>query len=218
MISEQRINNIVRNLKLRFPPEHFTEKHPDPFKILIATVLSQRTRDEKTDLASDALFKVYNTPQKLADADSKKVRQLIKPVGFYNQKTKRIIQISKILLEKYNGKVPANIETMVTLPGVGRKTANCTMIYGFHKAAMCVDTHVHRLSNRIGFSKTKTPEQTEEVLRKVIPKKHWFDLNELLVVHGQNICKPITPVCSKCPIKQWCDYYKTNCKIKGKCK
>jgi len=218
MISEQRINNIVSNLKLRFPPEHFTEKHPDPFKILIATVLSQRTRDAKTDIASDALFKVYNTPQKLANADPKKVRQLIKPVGFYNQKTKRIIQISKILLEKYDGKVPGNIETMVTLPGVGRKTANCVMVYAFKKPALPVDSHVHRVSNRIGLVKTKTPEQTEFALMKVIPKKYWIDINELIVRHGQVICNPITPKCSICPIKPWCDYYKANCKIKGKCK
>ncbi len=218
MMSERRTHNIIKNLKLRFPPGHFTEKHPDPFKILIATVLSQRTRDEKTDIASDALFRVYDTPRKLANADLGKVKRLIKPVGFYNQKSKRIIKISKILLEKYDGRVPANIETMVTLPGVGRKTANCTMIYGFHKPAMCVDTHVHRLSNRIGFCKTKTPDKTEQELRKVIPIHDWVDINELLVVHGQNICKPITPICSKCPISKWCDYYKTECKVKGRCK
>ncbi len=218
MKSEESIHRIIRSLRHRFEPEHFTAKHADPFKILIATVLSQRTRDEKTNLASDALFKRYDTAKKLANADLKKVRRLIKPVGFYNQKAKRIIKISKILLEKYNGKVPADIEEMTLLPGVGRKTANCTMIYGFHKPAMCVDTHVHRLSNRIGFCKTKTPEKTEIALREVIPIHDWVDINELLVVHGQNICKPITPICSKCPISKWCDYYKTECKVKGRCK
>ena len=218
MIPEQRISNVIKNLKRRFPPEHFTEKHPDPFKILIATVLSQRTRDVKTDIAADRLFKVYTTAKKLAAADPKRVRKLIKPVGFYNQKTKRIIKISKILLQKYKGKVPADIEKMTSLPGVGRKTANCTMIYGFHKPAMCVDTNVHRVSNRIGLCRTKNPNKTELALRQSVPQKYWVDINELLVVHGQSICRPITPLCSRCPITRWCDYYRKECKVKGKCR
>lgn len=207
-----KIKRIVRKLKQRFPKEHFTERHTTPFEILIATVLSQRTRDENTIIAADKLFKKFNTAKKLANADFKTIKRLIKNVGFYNQKAKRIIKISKILLKNYKGSVPKNLNELLSLPGVGRKTANCVLVYGYRIPAIPVDTHVHRISNRIGLIKTKTPEETETALMKVVPKKYWIDLNELFVRHGQTICLPIKPKCNICPIVKECRYKYKNFK------
>ena len=181
-----------------------------PFRILIATILSARTKDENTTKAADKLFKVYGTPKKLANAKVKDVEKMIKSVGFYHVKSKRIINAAKIILTKYNGKVPANMDKLVDLPGGGRKTANCVLVYAFEEPAIPVDTHVHRISNRLGLVETKTPEETEMVLRKKIPKKYWLPINNTFVMYGQNICKPISPMCDVCQIKNSCKYYKTN--------
>jgi len=181
-----------------------------PFRILIATILSARTKDENTTKAADKLFKVYGTPKKLANAKVKDVEKMIKSVGFYHVKSKRIINAAKIILTKYNGKVPANMDKLVDIPGVGRKTANCVLVYAFEEPAIPVDTHVHRISNRLGLVETKTPEETEMVLRKKIPKKYWLPINNTFVMYGQNICKPISPMCDVCQIKNSCKYYKTN--------
>jgi len=180
-----------------------------PFRILIATILSARTKDENTTKAADKLFKLYGTPQKLAKAKVRDVEKVIKSVGFYHVKSKRIIEVANIILTKYHGKVPADIDKLVEIPGVGRKTANCVLVYAFEKPAIPVDTHVHRISNRLGLVDTKTPEETEMELRKKIPKKYWLPINNTFVMYGQNICKPISPMCSVCKIRNSCNYFKT---------
>ena len=180
-----------------------------PFRILIATILSARTKDENTTKAADKLFKLYGTPQKLAKAKVKDVEKVIKSVGFYHVKSKRIIEVANLILSKYNGKVPADIDKLVDMPGVGRKTANCVLVYAFEKPAITVDTHVHRISNRLGLVDTKTPEETEMALREKIPKKYWLDINNTFVMYGQNICKPISPMCDVCKIRKTCNYFQT---------
>ena len=180
-----------------------------PFRILIATILSARTKEENTTKAADKLFKLYGTPQKLAKAKVKDVEKVIKSVGFYHVKSKRIIEVANLILSKYNGKVPADIDKLVDMPGVGRKTANCVLVYAFEKPAIPVDTHVHRISNRLGLVDTKTPEETEMALREKIPKKYWLDINNTFVMYGQNICKPISPMCDVCKIRKTCNYFQT---------
>lgn len=180
-----------------------------PFRILIATILSARTKDENTTKAANKLFKLYGTPQKLAKAKIKDVEKVIKSVGFYHVKSKRIIEVANLILSKYNGKVPADIDKLVDMPGVGRKTANCVLVYAFEKPAIPVDTHVHRISNRLGLVDTKTPEETEMALREKIPKKYWLDINNTFVMYGQNICKPISPMCDVCKIRKICNYFQT---------
>ena len=181
----------------------------NPFKILIGTVLSARTKDENTTKAVTELFKVYNTPKKLAKAKAKDVEKIIKSVGFYHVKSRRIIEVANIILTKYHGKVPPDIDKLVEMPGVGRKTANCVLVYAFEKPAIPVDTHVHRISNRLGLVDTKTPEDTEMELRKKIPKKYWLPINNTFVMYCQYICKPISPMCNVCKIKNNCNYFKT---------
>ena len=180
-----------------------------PFRILIATVLSARTKDENTTKAADKLFKVYGTPKKLANAKVKDVEKMIKSVGFYHVKARRIIEVANIILTKYHGKVPPDMDKLVEIPGVGRKTANCVLVYAFEKPAIPVDTHVHRISNRLGLVDTKTPEDTEMELRKKVPKKYWLPINNTFVMYGQNICKPISPMCEVCKIRKNCKYFKT---------
>ena len=197
------IASIVKALKKEYgwKREHLS----DPFRVLITTVLSQRTKDANTDKASKALFSKYTTPRQLANARLKDIEKLIRASGFYKVKARRIKEISEIILEKYNGRTPRKIEELLSLPGVGRKTANCVLVFAYRQPAIPVDTHVHRLSNRLGWVKTKTPEKTESQLVKKIPKKYWIDLNELLVTHGQSICLPRRPRCSVCPIEKWCE-------------
>lgn len=175
-----------------------------PFEILVSTILSLRTKDQVTAQAAERLFKVARTPRQILNLDEKRLQTLIYPVGFYPTKAKRLLEISNILIERYNGEVPDELEALLKLPGVGRKTANLVLIEGFHKAAICVDTHVHRISNRIGYVKTRNPEETEFALRKKLPQKHWKIYNELLVAFGQVICKPVSPLCSQCPVSDMC--------------
>jgi endonuclease-3 len=179
----------------------------DPFRILIGTILSQRTRDENTTRAVDNLFQQYKNPAELAAANEDQVRPLIRPAGFYRAKAKSIIEVSRRIVSEYDGKVPNNFEELISLPSVGRKTANCVLVYGFGKPAIPVDTHVHRISNRLGIVNTKTPEQTELDLMKKVPKKYWLQLNELFVRFGQTVCKPIGPKCDICSLRPVCDYY-----------
>ena len=180
-----------------------------PFSILIGTILSARTKDESTTKVVKVLFSKYKNPKQLANANLKDVEKIIKPIGFYHVKSKRIIEVAKIIDSKYKGKVPEDLETLVKLPGVGRKTANCVLVYAFEKPAIPVDIHVHRISNRLGLVKTKNPEETEQELMKKIPKKFWIDINDTFVMYGQNICKPISPMCDVCKIKKSCKFYKT---------
>lgn len=177
----------------------------DPFIVLIACILSLRTNDKTTYPATLRMLKLGKTPEDFAKLDPKVLEKAIYPVGFYANKAKQIVELSKELVEKYNSKVPDEIEELVKFNGVGRKTANLVLSEGFHKPAICVDVHVHRISNRLGYVKTKNPEETEFALRKKLPQKYWIDINSLLVTHGQNICKPINPKCEQCPIKEYCN-------------
>ena len=180
-----------------------------PFSILIGTILSARTKDESTTKVVKILFSKYKNSKELSNAKLKDVEKIIKSIGFYHVKAKRIIEVSKIINSKYGGKVPDELEKLVDLPGVGRKTANCVLVYAFDKPAIPVDIHVHRISNRLGLVKTKTPEETEFELMKKIPKKLWLEINDTFVMYGQNICKPISPMCNVCKIKKDCNYYNT---------
>jgi len=180
-----------------------------PFSILIGTILSARTKDETTTKAVKALFLKYKNPEDLANAKIKDVEKIIRSIGFFHVKSKRIIEVAKIIHEKYKDKVPEDLDTLVQLPGVGRKTANCVLVYAFEKPAIPVDIHVHRISNRLGLVNTKNPEDTEQELMKKIDKKYWIDINDTFVMYGQNICKPISPMCDVCKIKKSCKYYKT---------
>ena len=180
-----------------------------PFSILIGTILSARTKDETTTKAVKALFLKYKNPKELANAKIKDVEKIIRSIGFFHVKSKRIIEVAKIIHTKYKDKVPEDLDTLVQLPGVGRKTANCVLVYAFEKPAIPVDIHVHRISNRLGLVDTKNPEETEQKLMSKIDKKYWIDINDTFVMYGQNICKPISPMCDVCKIKKSCKYYKT---------
>ena len=178
-----------------------------PFSILIGTILSARTKDESTTKVVKSLFLKYKNAKELANAKLKDVEKIIKPIGFYHVKSKRIIEVSQIIQSQYDGIVPDDLDTLIKLPGVGRKTANCVLVYAYEKPAIPVDIHVHRISNRLGLVDTKTPEDTEQELMKKIPKKYWIEINDTFVMYGQNICKPINPMCDVCKIKKNCKYY-----------
>lgn len=175
-----------------------------PFKILISTVLSLRTKDKTTEEASHHLFKLADTPQKMSVLSIPEIEKAIYPVGFYHTKARNIITICRTLLEKFTGLVPDNLDTLLTLKGVGRKTANLVITVGYKKMGICVDTHVHRISNRWGLVRTKNPEETEMALRRVLPKKYWVHFNDILVAYGQNLCVPVSPFCSHCKIRVFC--------------
>ncbi len=177
----------------------------DAFNVLISTILSQRTRDENTHTASTALFEKYATPEELANADIAVVEESIRPAGFYKQKARKIIDTARAIVEEHGSVVPDDIDELLKLPGVGRKTANCVIVYGFGKTAMPVDTHVHRISNLIGLIKTREPDHSEFALMELIPKRYWIDINRLMVRHGQVICKPINPQCARCFMSHICD-------------
>ncbi len=176
----------------------------DPFNILISTVLSLRTKDEVTYKASERLLKKAGTPEAMLTLPEKTIKKLIYPVGFYHTKAKRLKEISRILIDQYGGRVPDNLQDLLALPGVGRKTANLVLIEGFGKPAICVDTHVQRVSNRTNIVCTKTPEQTEFALQKILPKPYWKTYNKLLVSFGQTICVSVSPFCSRCPVQDQC--------------
>ena len=182
----------------------------NPFSILIGTILSARTKDENTAKVVKKLFSKYKSVHALAKAKVNDVEKLIRSIGFYHVKAKRIINVASIISSQYKGKVPNDFDELLKLPGVGRKTANCVLVYAFDIPAIPVDTHVHRISNRLGLVNTKTPEETEFELIKKIPKKYWLEINDTFVMYGQNICKPISPQCSVCKIKNICKYYETN--------
>ncbi len=181
------------------------DRTKDPYKILISTIISLRTKDEVTAEASKRLFKRAGTPEEMLTLSEEEIAELIYPAGFYRNKAKIIREISKTIIEKYRGKVPNNLEELLKLKGVGRKTANLVLSKGYGIPAICVDTHVHRIVNRLGFVKTKSPEETEEELMKKLPKKYWTEINEILVAFGQTICKPVSPLCSKCPVEKFCE-------------
>lgn len=176
----------------------------DPFRILIACLLSLRTKDETTGPAADRLFALATSPEAMLRLPLRQIERTIFPVGFYRTKARAIHGICRDLIDRFGSKVPADLDTLLTLSGVGRKTANLVVTVGFGLPGICVDTHVHRIVNRLGFVRTETPEQTEWALRTKLPRKHWIELNDLLVAFGQNVCQPISPKCSVCPVRRAC--------------
>ena len=205
------IGKIVKKLVLaeqtRSEFVELMETFNDPYLVLIGCILSLRTNDKTTYPATLRMLELAKTPQEMCKIDVKTLAAAIYPVGFYENKAKQIIELSKQIVENLDGKVPDEIEELLKFNGVGRKTANLVLAKGFRKPAICVDVHVHRIFNRIGYVKTKTPEETEFMLREKLPLKYWMDINTLLVTHGQNICKPINPKCEQCPINQYCEKY-----------
>lgn len=206
------IDNIILNLKndylqgkvLHSEFVDFMENIKNPYIVLICCILSLRTNDKTTIGASKRMLNLADNPQKMSKVDVEELSKAIYPVGFYQNKALQIIELSKILVKDYNSKVPNEIDELVKFKGVGRKTANLVLAKGFDIPAICVDVHVHRITNRLGYVKTKTPEETEFALRKKLPKKYWLDFNTILVTHGQNICKPQKPNCFDCSIKNFC--------------
>lgn len=177
-----------------------------PFQLLVATLLSARSKDSTTIPLAKKMFVQYPTPKDYISADPNKLEKMIYGIGFFRVKARNVKKLSMILLEKYHGQVPGTLEELTSLPGVGRKTANCILSYVFHKPAIAVDIHVHRISNRLGWVETKTPEETEEALQNIVPKKLWSQVNKLLVDHGQRVCLPINPKCSSCSIRKYCEF------------
>ncbi len=181
-----------------------SEEKKDPYQVLVSCILSLRTKDQTTTGASLRLFKVADNPRDMIRLTPKRVQRLIYPVGFYRNKSKVILDLSRIIIEQHAGGVPHSLEELLAFKGVGRKTANLVLGLGFQIPAICVDTHVHRISNRLGWVRTRDPQETEMALQKIIPKSYWIDLNTWLVTFGQNICVPITPFCSRCRVYKFC--------------
>jgi endonuclease-3 len=198
------LNKIEENLEGEAHLDELASQRQDPFKILISTILSARTRDENTRQATNALFSEYNTPDLIANADLDNLEELIHKAGFYRVKAQRIKEVSNIIMNKFNGTVPKDYKDLIKLPGVGPKTANCVLVYAFKLPAIPVDTHVHRISNRLQWVKTTKPEQTEEELKTKIPKDQWIRINRLFVRFGQETCLPNNPRCEECPLNQIC--------------
>lgn len=202
------IDKIVSLLKDAKQPQSEFVKLMDSFKnpylVLIACILSLRTNDKTTYPATLRMLELAKTPKEMKNVSQEELVKAIYPVGFYENKANQIIELSKTIDEELNGQVPDEIEDLIKFKGVGRKTANLVLSLGFNKPAICVDVHVHRIFNRLGYIKTKTPEETEFALREKLPQKYWIDINTLLVTHGQNVCKPIKPKCLECPIAGYC--------------
>lgn len=175
-----------------------------PFETLVSTILSLRTKDKVTDAASRRILAAAPTPEKMVALSAREIEKLIYPVCFYRNKAVSLLKTCRILIDKHGGRVPRSMEELLALPGVGRKTANLVITLGFGDYGICVDTHVHRITNLFGYVKTKTPDDTEFALRKKLPKKHWKTYNDLLVTFGQNLCVPVSPWCSKCPVERYC--------------
>jgi len=181
------------------------ERTRDPFQVLISCILSLRTQDRTTAEASERLFHLAVTPEAMVQLSEKRIERAIYPVGFYRTKARSILRICRDLIDRFESAVPDDLDRLLTLDGVGRKTANLVITLGYGKEGICVDTHVHRISNRLGYVRTKKPDQTEMALRAKLPRKHWIIFNDLLVTFGQNLCKPVSPLCSECPISKYCN-------------
>ena len=218
--ARDRIPAIMRNLRRRYLPKgdlrdgntalaKITAETQDPFEVLVGTILSQRTRDEMTEKATAQLFAKYPGPRALAEAPADDVERLIRPVGFYHQKTPQIQRVSRILVERYGGRVPSTYEELMDLPQVGSKTANCVLVYGFGIPRIPVDTHVHRVSNRLGLVTAKTPEKTEAALMAAVPRRYWLEVNELFIEFGKEVCRPLRPRCEACSFRSFCRYFRT---------
>jgi endonuclease-3 len=209
-VKDEDIHQVIGLLReevarLREPAVTRVSRKRDPFKVLISCVISLRTKDEVTDEATARLFDAADTAEEMAGLPESRIQKLIYPAGFYRVKAAHIREISRRIAGKYGGRVPDTIDELLTLPGVGRKTANLVVSAGYGKQAICVDTHVHRISNRLGYVRTRTPRETEFALRGKLPPDYWNDFNDLLVTYGQNICTPVSPRCSICRLEPLCD-------------
>jgi endonuclease III len=209
-VKDPEIHAAVRILRREAPKWQtpvvtlIAEASDSPFKVLISCILSLRTQDSTTAQASRRLFALADSPETMVRFSAKKIEQVIFPVGFYRTKAKTILEICRNLNENYRGRVPDEIDELLKFKGVGRKTANLVVTLGYNKPGICVDTHVHRISNRWGYVKTATPEKTEVALRQKLPKQYWIEYNDLLVSFGQQLCRPISPLCSQCPVAKYC--------------
>jgi endonuclease-3 len=209
-VNEREIHSAIRILRREVSKWDtpvvtlMAETYESPFRVLISCILSLRTQDATTAKASHRLFAAADSPQAMVKLTAKKIEKLIYPVGFYKTKAKNIRDMCQVIIDQYQGKVPNEIDELLKFKGVGRKTANLVVTLGYNKPGICVDTHVHRISNRWGYVKTKTPEKTESALRDKLPKQFWIEYNNLLVNFGQHLCRPISPVCSQCPVKKYC--------------
>jgi endonuclease-3 len=209
-VKDRDIHSAIKILRREVPQWEtpivtlMAETYQSPFRVLISCILSLRTQDATTAKASRRLFAIADSPQAMIKLTTKEIEKLIYPVGFYRTKAKNIREICRILINQYRGEVPDDIDKLLRLKGVGRKTANLVVTLGYHKPGICVDTHVHRISNRWGYVKTKTPEKTEFALRAKLPNQYWIEYNDLLVSFGQHLCRPISPVCSQCPVRKYC--------------
>ena len=210
-MDDRNMAEIIRLLELELGKRDLpivtklAEERRDPFEILIATLLSLRTKDEVTAVATERLFTLVSTPAEMLRLSEAEIQRAIYPVGFYRNKAETIRHVCRELIERFQSRVPDSIEELLTQKGVGRKTANLVVSLDFSGAGLCVDTHVHRISNRIGYVRTKTPEETEFALRAKLPPEHWSRYNTLLVAFGRNTCRPISPLCSHCPVEAYCD-------------
>jgi len=210
-VTDRDIHSAIKILRREVPKWEtpivtlMAETYQSPFRVLISCILSLCTQDATTAKASHRLFALADLPETMLKLTAKKMEKLIYPVGFYRTKAKNILEICQTLIDRYAGQVPDSIDELLKFRGVGRKTANLVVTLGYRKAGICVDTHVHRISNRWGYVKTATPEKTEFALRDKLPKKYWIEFNDLLVSFGQHLCRPISPVCSQCPIAQYCN-------------
>ncbi|MGB9667718.1 MAG: endonuclease III domain-containing protein [Thermosulfidibacteraceae bacterium] len=207
---KKKIDEVLKTLdkiysKLKEPyVSQMAEKDKNPFKILVSSLLSLRTKDEVTEEASRRLFKMVKEPMDLLKIPDEELERIIYPVGFYKNKAKTLKEIARTLIEKYDGKVPESLEELLKIKGIGRKTANLVITEAFGKDGICVDTHVHRISNRMGLISTKTPKETEEELKKILPRRYWKNINKYLVAFGKKICTPVSPRCSMCPFEIDC--------------
>lgn len=207
MINIDKIVELIQRAKQpRSDFVNLMETFQNPYLVLISCILSLRTNDKTTYPATIRMLELAKTPQEMINIQEETLANAIYPVGFYKNKAKQIIELSKTIVNKLDGKIPESIEELTKFNGVGRKTANLVLAKGFGIPAICVDVHVHRIFNRIGYVNTKTPEETEFALRKKLPVKYWLDINTLMVTHGQNVCKPTKPNCLNCPIKEYCNF------------
>ena len=209
-MTDREIHAAVRILRREVPKWDtpvvtlMAETYENPFRVLISCILSLRTQDATTAKASHRLFAIADSPQAMVKLSAQKIERLIYPVGFYKTKARQIREMCQIIIDRHDGKVPDEIDELLKFKGVGRKTANLVVTLGYNKPGICVDTHVHRISNRWGYIKTTTPEKTETALRAKLPKRYWIEYNNLLVNFGQHLCRPISPQCSACPVQKYC--------------
>ena len=210
MMKDGNIRTIIRLIqedirKKELPAvTKLAEENRDPFKILISTLLSLRTKDEVTAIATERLFALAKTPAEMEKLQEEEIRKAIYPVGFYRIKAETILNVCRTLINRFDSRVPENIDELLTIRGVGRKTANLVVTLGYNRPGICVDTHVHRISNRLGYVHTKTPEETEFALREKLPAEYWIEYNTLMVSFGRNTCRPVSPLCSLCSVSKYC--------------